>query len=192
MPEKYVGISDQSGHQLTVRSDGLLTTTTIPEGALPFTTLVRNTPGVVAANTFLSVFNPVGSGKTITFSQFVCFPYANAGTTVTDNMEVWRITAASGGTLLATSDINKFDTQEPNSVAQVRTLNPTVTVLGSVPVLAIPPAIGTGGAGVGATINIIPASGTIFVCHEGQGLAARTPVGALGQSWSLGFSWLEI
>lgn len=188
----YNSIVDSTGDVLKIRSDGSITTSTAPEGAVPYGTLIRNTLGVVAANNFLSIFNPVGSGKSLIFSQFICFPYATAATSPTDNMEVWRTTAASAGTLLAAANVGKFDTAQANSIAEVRTGNPTCTLLGTVPVLAVPPAVTAAASGVGSTINIIPPAGSIFVCHPGEGVVARTPAGAVGQVWSLGFSWLEV
>lgn len=192
MAENVVSIADPSGHRLAIRADGSITTTTTPEGALLYTTLIRNALGVVAANNFLSVFNPVGSGKTMVVAQFVCFPYATAATTPTDNMEVWRISAASVGTQLAAANIGKFDTTQPNSIVEVRTGNPTTTLVGTVPVLAIPPAVTSSAGGVSSTVSIIPPSGSLFVCRPGEGVVARTPAGAVGQTWSLGFSWAEI
>lgn len=189
MPTRIV---DATGDALAVRADGSITTSSIPEGALPYTTLIKNTLGVVAANNFLSVFNPVGSGKNLVFAQFVCFPYATAATSPTDNMEVWRTSAASVGTLLAAANISKFDTQQANSIAEVRTGNPTTTLVGTVPILAVPPAVTSAASGVGSTINIIPPSGSLFTCRPGEGVVARTPAGAVGQVWSLGFSWLEV
>lgn len=157
-----------------------------------YTTLIRNTLGVVAANGFLSVFNPLGSGKNLMFAQFVCYPYATAATTPTDNMEVWRISAASAGTQLAAANISKFVSSQPNSVADVRTNNPTTTLVGTVPILAIPPAVTSSAGGVSATTSIVPPQGSLFTCVPGEGLVARTPAGAVGQVWSLGFSWTEI
>lgn len=157
-----------------------------------YTTLIRNALGVVAANNFLSIFNPVGSGKTLMIAQFVCYPYATAAATPTDNMEVWRTTAASAGTLLAAANVNKFDTAQPNSIAECRTGNPTLTLLGTLPVIAVPPAVTSAAGGVSATTNIIPPSGTLFKCSPGEGVAARTPAGSVGQTWSLGFSWAEV
>lgn len=185
-------LADNSGHSLSIRADGSLTTTSLPEGAQPYTTLIHNALGVVAANNFLSLFNPVGSGKTLTIAQFICYPYATAAAAPTDNMQVWRTTAASVGTLLAAANINKFDTAQSNSIAEVRTGNPTTTLLGTVPVLAIPPAVTAAAGGVSATSNIVPPTGALFTCHPGEGVVARTPAGSVGQVWSLGFSWLEI
>lgn len=192
MPEMTVRIGDNSGHTMAIRSDGSMTVSNMPEGSLPYTTLVRNTPGVVAANNFLSIFNPVGSGKNLIIEQFVCFPYATAAATPTDNMEVWRTSAASAGTQLAAANIGKFDTTQANSIAEVRTGNPTTTLVGTVPILAIPPAVTASGSGVSSTTTIIPPSGALFICRPGEGIVARTPAGDVDQAWSLGFSWLEV
>lgn len=192
MPEMQVRIGDISGHSLGIRADGSLTVNTIPEGALPYTTLIEDTASVATANNFLSIFNPVGSGKNIVFYQFVCFPYATAATGPTINMEVQRVSAASGGTQLAAANINKFDTLQPNSIAEVRTGNPTVTLVGTLPILAIPPAITSAGVGVSSTASIIPPTGALFVCHPGEGLVVRQPAGAdVDERWSLGFTWTE-
>lgn len=185
-------IQDVSGHLLSIRADGSITVNTIPEGSLPYTTLIEDTASVTTANNYLSIFNPVGSGKLLTFYQFVCFPYATAATGPTFNMEVQRVSAASGGTQLAAANINKFDTAQPNSVAEVRTGNPTVTLVGTLPILAIPPAITSAGVGVSSTASIIPPTGALFVCHPGEGLVVRQPAGAdIDERWSLGFTWTE-
>jgi hypothetical protein len=186
-------IQDATGDKLSVRSDGAITVSSIPEGALPYTTLIEDTAVVATANNYLSVFNPLGSGKNVTFAQFTAFPYATAASTATVNMDVWRTTAASGGTLLAAANINKFDTAQTNSVMEVRTANPTCTLLGTLPVLAIPPAITSAGAGVSATVAIIPPSASLFVCHPGEGVVVRMAAGGdVDERWSLGFTWLEI
>ncbi len=185
-------IQDLSGHQLAIRTDGSITVNTISEGSLPYTTLIEDTASVTTANNYLSIFNPVGSGKLFTFYQFVCFPYATAATGPTINMEVQRTSAASGGTQLAAANINKFDTAQPNSVAEVRTGNPTVTLVGTLPILAIPPAITSAGVGVSSTASIIPPTGALFVCHPGEGLVVRQSAGAdVDERWSMGFTWTE-
>lgn len=170
--------------------NGSILTRAFTDGSLPYTTLIKNTPGAVAANNFLSILNPVGSNKTMIFSQFLCFPYASGATSVLDNMEVWRISAASSGTQVSAGSISKFDTLQPNTVADVRTGNPTVTLVGTIPVLAIPPAVTTG-LGVGSSSTVLAPDGDLFVCHPGEGLVARTPAGSVSQIWSLGFTWVE-
>lgn len=187
------GLADSTGDSLRIRSDGALTVSTIPEGSLVYTTLIEDAAVVATANNYLSIFNPVGSGKNFTFAQFTAFPYATAATGPTINMEVWRTSAASGGTLLAAANINKFDTQQQNSLAEVRTANPTATLIGTLPILAVPPAITSSGTGVSASVAIIPPNSTLFVCHPGEGVVVRMPAGGdVDERWSLGFTWLEM
>lgn len=193
--EQTVRIDGTSSTAISIASSPSNPVFTQPPTAitgLVYTTLIRNTLGVAAANNFLSVFNPVGSGKNIVVAQFICFPYATAATTPTDNMEVWRTSTATVGTLLAAANVGKFDTTQANSIAEVRTGNPTVTLTGTVPILAIPPAVTSSAGGASSTINVIPPSGSLFICRPGEGIVARTPAGAVGQVWSLGFSWAEI
>ena len=155
-----------------------------------YTTLVTEVVGTVAAQNLLSVFNPAASGKTFTFFQFVALPYAGGAATATASVNVFRTTAASAGTLRAAADINKFTTTEPNSVAEVRTGNPTTTN-GAVPIISIPPAITSAGAGTGSTATIVPPTGAAFICLPGEGVVVRVAAGDVDQLFDLGFTWSE-
>lgn len=158
-----------------------------------YTTLIEDVTSVNTANNYLSIFNPVGSGKILSFAQFVCFPYATAAQATTINMEVQRTSAASAGTLLAAANINKFDTTQANSIAEVRTGNPTVTLVGTVPLIAVPPALTNAANGTSSPADIIPPTGTLFICRPGEGVVVKQLAGAgTVQKWSLGFSWAEI
>lgn len=171
-------------------STPLYTVAGMPAGVNLYSTLVFDTLGVVAANNFLSVFNPIGSGKTLVFYQFTCFPWATAATSATVSMLVFRTTAASAGTLVAAANVGKFSTASPNSVAEVRTGNPTTTNA-TVPILAIPPAVTAAPTGIGSVASIVPPTGASFVCAPGEGVVARTTAGAIGQLWDMGFTWSE-
>ena len=68
----------------SVKIDGAVTTLTgAPTGAKFYVFSIGDVPGVVAANTFMSVFNPVGSGKLIQLYQSIILPWATASTSVT-------------------------------------------------------------------------------------------------------------
>lgn len=194
MSEMRVGVdslADSTGDTLNVHPDGSITTTPIPENALPYSTMVFEAPGVVAANNFLSVFNPVGSGKLVTILLYRVYPYAAGATTATSSMAAWRTSAASGGTLRTNStDVAKFDTAEPNSITEVRVGNPTCTLVGSNPVAAIPPAITTG-AGGGSGVAVEPPGGATFRVRPGEGVVARTAAGNVNQLWTVVISWYE-
>lgn len=185
-------LTDSHGNQLNIHADGSISTTTVPEGALPYSALLLEAPGVVAANNFLSLFNPASSGKLITILLYRVYPYSGGAASATASMAAWRISAASGGTLRNNStDIAKFDTTQPNSIAEIRTGNPTVTLVNTVPVSAVPPAITAAGAGIGAAVSVEPPSGTLFRIRPGEGVVARTSAGDVDQVWTLSFSWYE-
>ena len=168
----------------------LWVTQATPPGVQLYTTLASEVAGTVAANNLLSVFNPVGSGKTFIFYQFVAYPYAGGATTTTNSCNVFRTTAASAGTLRAAGDINKFVTTQSNSIAEVRTGNPTTTN-GNVPIISIPPAITSAAAGISGANTLVPPTGAAFICLPGEGVVARVAAGDVDQLWDLGFTWSE-
>lgn len=180
MPEKRVAI------------DGVVQTSEVgPSGANFYVYALSDAPGTVAANAFVSIFNPVGSGKNLVFYRSVVLPYAADVTSVADSMDIFRITAASGGTLVAASAVPKFVTSQANTVAQVRTGNPTVTISGST-LLGTPPELTTSKSGsTGGTGSNIP-TGAGFVCAPGEGLVAYTATGEVNQRWNIQFVWAEL
>lgn len=149
---------------------------------------IHDAPGVVAANNFLSVFNPAASGVTVVGLGAVVGAYANAATTSTNSMVVSRITAASAGTLIAAASIPRYDTTLSNPTTEVRTGNPTVTTSG-LPLIGFTPPIAAG-AGVSGIAS--PAiTGASFVMHPGQGLLFATAAGDVNQRWNIQFTWAE-
>lgn len=66
--------------------------------------------GVVAANNFLSVFNPSGSGKSVVALGALYASYTAGSTLATASLLTKRITAASAGTLVSASTIARFAT----------------------------------------------------------------------------------
>ena len=162
----------------------------VPDGSNLYGYGVFDTPGVVAANNFISLFNPIGSGKLITVYRLTVYPWAGGASTVTTSLTASRITAASAGSLIAAANISKFSTAEPNSIAEVRTGNPTTTIIG-VPITAIPPAITAAAAGIGAAVSVQPPSGASFVIQPGEGVVARTTAGDVDQLWNIFVTWGE-
>lgn len=146
--------------------------------------------GVVAANNFLSVFNPVGSGKTIVFYQAIVQSFSGGASTATASMDIFRTTAASAGTQIAAGSIGKFLTTQPNAVAEVRVGNPTVTTINT-SLLATAPSITSAGSGASATGGSGGVAGASFVCAPGEGLVMRTSAGDVDQVWNLTFTWAE-
>ena len=150
-----------------------------------------NFAGVVAANNFATLFNPVGSGKLISFGGAFVSMVTGAAASATAPMRGLRITAHSGGSLAGAASYGKFDSNYPTSIAEVRTGNPTITA-GSF-LWNTPPAVTTG-AGGGQfihTVNVPPGVGP-FTLREGEGVAVQTSVGDTDQVWNISFAWAEI
>lgn len=167
------------------------TVTYFPPGTKFYQYALADVPGVVAANNFFSLLNPVGSTKTITPIQTICQSYCTTNTTASGSMVIKRITAHSGGTLIAASSINRPDITQSDPVAEVRSSNPTVTLNATFPIPfdAIAPIISTGGGNVTASFVAPPAG--LSVVTAGNGFVFSTPSGATSQFWNLRFVWGE-
>lgn len=197
MPTSVNGASntrvvDLSGHALSVRADGSIGVSTggVPEGSKFYVTAVTDVPGVVAANNFLSVFNPVGSGKNVVIFFAQTIPWATGATTATVSMNVFRTTAASAGTLVTASSIGRFVTADGSPVTEVRTGNPTVTTTGA-SLLGTPPAITSAASGVSGGSVSSSTPGASFLLVPGEGIVWRTASGNVNQLWNFQVIWAE-
>jgi hypothetical protein len=191
--EQVVGIGDSQGHQARVNSDGSLNVVSgVPEGANFYVYSINDVPGVAAANNFLSVFNPLTSGKTVIFYLSNTVAWAGAATTATVSMRVLRTTAASGGSLVTASAVAKFVSASPSASAEVRTGNPTATLASVNDLLGTPPAITSAGAGVSASAVSSTPGGASFVCVPGEGIVWRTASGDVDQLWNFQVVWAEV
>lgn len=151
--------------------------------------LLNDATGVVAANNYVSLFNPVGSGKNlITFSTTVAAYITGGGSTSKNSMIVSRITAASGGSLVAASAVNKFFSSYANPIAEIRTGNPTVTLAAQV--IAFPPPVGTDTAILAERVAGSGTTGPILLA-PGEGVVYRTAAGDTDQNWNISFAWGE-
>ena len=148
-------------------------------------------PGVAAANNFLSIFNPVGSGKTIAILGGSISTYvASMSSTARISCQALRSTAASGGTLQVNSTaLCKFQTSFPASIAEVRTAGPTVT-LGAA-FLASPPPINPNTGDYVYQIQDTPGAGALMLV-PGEGIVLRTTAGDTHQTWNFNVVWGEI
>jgi hypothetical protein len=149
------------------------------------------TPGVVAANNFLSLENPVGSGRVITVAGvFISSVIVGDITTTVDPMRGWLATALSAGTVEATSTIGKIRSTMSNAVGVIRINNPTATLgaswFNSPPVLGVAKQSAPFVHQVPATI----ASGSITLL-PGEGTVLRTESGDVDQRWNVSIAWNE-
>jgi hypothetical protein len=148
--------------------------------------------GVVAANNFMTLTNPVGSGKIIVFAgAFISsFIVGDTGATIT-SMRGYRASAVSGGTLQAASSIGKFQTSQPDPVGQIRTGSVTAT-LGTA-LFNSPPYIGAAKSSSPFVHQVpIPPQGGLFTLMEGESMVLRTEVGDVDTRWNLSLAWGEI
>jgi hypothetical protein len=148
--------------------------------------------GVVAANNFISLFNPVGSGKLITLGGVFISSYAVGDIDATvQSMRGFRVTAASAGTPVAANTICSFDTAKPDTSMEVRVGNPTVT-LGDA-IFNSPPFIGAVKSSLPFVHQVpVPAGGGPFLFRPGEGMVLRTAAGDVDTRWNLSVAWTEM
>lgn len=151
---------------------------------------VRDVAGTVGSLNLMSVFNPAGSGRAVVFVVAEVRSYAIGATVVASSITSFRTTAASGGTLIAASDVSRLLTIHPDPVAEVRENNPTTTNTG-LGLNAFPPPISTGAGDTNAGSTQAPVQGA-FTCLPGQGLVANVPAGDIDQRWNVTLTWFEV
>lgn len=150
-----------------------------------------NVGGVVGIRNHLTLFNPAGSGKTVSLGGVFISSEANAASATTVSMRGLRVTTASGGTLEAISDIGKFNTADPDPVAQVRTGNPSITMGPQIFNSPPPTSPGAYSSGFSDKILIPPGVGG-FILAPGEGVALRTNDGDVAQRWNISVVWVEL
>jgi hypothetical protein len=150
-------------------------------------------PGVVAANNFISLFNPSGSGKNVSLGAAYVSSFCIAAALTPAPMNGFRITAASAGTLQTNSTaVTKFQTSMPTSVCEIRTGNPTCTI--GAQIFNASPAVAGGANGTSTVQNIAaaPAVYPPFVLVPGEGVVLRTTAGLVNTLWNLSIVWAEL
>lgn len=145
--------------------------------------------GVAAATNYLSLQNPVGSGKTLIFAGAFISSTTAGGTTVTNPMRGFRATLVSGGTLATDAESAKFISTMPDPVGEIRTNNPTAT-LGAALFNSPPPLSASQG---GTPVHAVPVPGGTgpFTLAEGEGIVLRQSVGDTDIRWNLSIVWAE-
>lgn len=178
-----------TGNLAVVHADGSFLTSSVPERYQFYFHTIIDVPGVVAANNFMSVFNPLGSGKTVAFFSILVNSYTTGASATATSLVVDRTTAASGGTLVTAANTNRLLTSWSNPVAEVRTGNPAATKTG-LTLFSWAPPLSTG-IGAGATAYSAPPAGQSFVCSPGQGVVLSTAAGNTNQVWGINVNWAE-
>lgn len=143
--------------------------------------------GTVAAKNFVSLFNPLGSGRLMILGGIFTSCSAFASSLVPLTLRGYRITAASGGTLEDAADIMKFDpANHPDPASEVRTGNPTVT-LGPA-LLNHPVPVDKRAGSVTQTLGF-PSAPAKF--YPGQGFVMRMEAGTTELFWNISLVWAE-
>lgn len=138
----------------------------------------------------MTLFNPAGSGKLLSFGSAFISSTTASGSTETEPLRGFRITTATGGTLQAVNAIGEFVTSEPSPIAEVRIGNPTVT-LGPA-LFNSPPAISSTTASTNVHTVPVPGGLAPFILAENEGIVLRTSAGDVDQRWNLSIVWAEI
>lgn len=149
-------------------------------------------PGVVAANNFISILNPTGSGKSVSFGAAYISSFALSAALSPAPMNGFRITTATGGVLQTNSTaVTKFQSTMPDSICEVRTGNPTVT-LGPQIFNASPVVSPAAGASTLQSVAAAPAVFPPFTLAPGEGIVLRTTSGLVATLWNMSLVWAEI
>lgn len=148
-------------------------------------------PGVVAANNFLALTNPTGSGKTILVAGVFISQVTVGAVASVDPMRGYLATGVSGGTVVTASAIGKVRSTMPNPVAEVRIGNPAATTGAA---WFNSPTLQATGASTSSFIHQVPATipaGTITLL-PGESTVLRTATGSVNTLWNLSIAWSEL
>lgn len=148
-------------------------------------------PGVVAANNFIALTNPVGSGKIVVVAGVFVSSITVGAVISASPLRGHLATEVSGGTLESAASIAKIRSTMPTPVAQVRTDNPSAT-LGAAWFNS--PALQATGASAATFIHQIPSTipaGSLTLL-PGEGTVLRTESGDVDTRWNMSIAWSEI
>jgi len=156
-----------------------------------YTASIANVPGVVAANTFITLTNPAGSGRTLFMVAAFVSGVSDAASASTVPMRLYRLVGLpTGGTAFPAANVFKLKTTDPTPFATVLTGNPTVTLgpAGS----NTPPPVTTGAGGANFIHEIVPPPPSLLQLNAGESVAFHTTAGTTAQKWNISITWAEI
>lgn len=144
---------------------------------------------LVAGKNFITLENPAGSGKLLTVGALFVSYMATVASPAYP-MRGYRCTSPAAGTLHVATDVCKLDTAIPDSVAVLRSNNPTAAL--GAPFFNSP--VGTVKDSVEAPPHEVdaPTGFNPFVLRPGEGVVMRQDVGAVGHLWNLSILWREV
>jgi hypothetical protein len=143
---------------------------------------------------YTSIFNPSGSGRSIAIKH-LAIRSETASSTASNyvNLTVRRITAASIGTQIATTNIPKKNSSSSDSIAEIRYNGPTVTLAGTVDSRILgQPLSGAVGAFFSQRDILFGSSDEKIVLQPGEGIAIyQEAAGALSTKARVLLEWEE-
>ncbi len=144
---------------------------------------------LVAGKNFLTLENPAGSGKVLALgAAFVSYMATVASPAYP--MRGYRTTGSpTGGTLHVAADVCKLDSALPDSVAVLRSNNPTCTTAAAF----FNSPVGT----VKDTVSDVhevdaPTGFNPFLLRPGESIVIRQDAGAVGHLWNVSLLWREV
>lgn len=145
-------------------------------------------PGALTAKNHISLFNPVGSGKVLVLGEFLlAWTLTNPSTAILP-MRGFRTTAASGGTLVPSADVCKFNNTHPDPVGVIRIDDPACT-LGAA-IFNSPPGL-VNRSSETHHVEIPHLVGGRFIVKPGEGVVLRQGASVTELFWNLSVVWTE-
>lgn len=145
-------------------------------------------PGVVAANNYVTLYNPASNTKVGILSGLFVSYSLTIGTSITTPMRGYRISAEpTGGTDVANADIAKVQTIYPDASLLLKTGNPSVSL--GAPLFNSPPPTQKD---TNFVHEISLPSGLLpFTLRPGEGIVLRTEASLTDARWNLTVVWAE-
>lgn len=153
---------------------------------------LTDVPAVAGARIYLTLTNPVDSGKSIRVNRLHGGGYAIAVATSKNSLKVSRCPNVGGGTLQPESAIFKMDTLQGPVAAEIRT-GTTITGTPGEVLHSFPPALAITAVGpVPAVVNEVKFDvGQRPILREGESLIFHTAAGDADETFNMGLSWDE-
>ena len=154
---------------------------------------ITDQAGQTGAYVFLSLINPVASGKLIAIRKLDYQAYGVAASITKISKRMSRISSVSGGVDVSGTAIAKHDTTFSNALATLKITNPTVGQVADIK--SFPPAIIITAAGTypSPEVDFNPRSDDDdIILREGQGISIyQTAAGTANETMNFRVSWME-
>lgn len=138
---------------------------------------------------FISMYNPTGSGKSLSLGGIFASYYAIAAGPAYPLRGYRATTTPTGGTLAGPTEICQFDSAHPPSVAEIRYNDPAATLDGAF--FNSPSGIVANTVGGVHEIDA-PAGFNPFLVRPGESIILRQNAGTANFFWNLSILWREV